>query len=228
MKWPLAMRTASLPDERWATKEAEWNPGLSIKHKTWRLVGRPRKRWEDEINDFLKPEETEATKGNEIKNNDTWIKAAENRERWKEMENEYAIAASHTKEPTLLAEQASHQGAGLTLIGKAYRRSTMSLPCLQSKACTKAFLENQRKRSPEGLMSANHLDTTICHAFHRNLSLVLNRIQEFHSFVDPVFTPTFSSCSGVSVRSLLFFNSDEFVTAHACWFFFPHDSAHCL
>ena len=138
MKWPLAMRTASLPDERWAKKEAEWNPGLSIKHKTWRLVGRPRKRWEDEINDFLKPEETEATKGNEIKNNDTWIKAAENRERWKEMENEYAIAAGTYQraylacraglsprsradfdwqgiqafhdEPTMPAEQGMHQG----------------------------------------------------------------------------------------------------------------------
>ena len=35
--------------------------------------------------DFLKPEETEETKGNEIKNNDTWIKVATIRERWKEM-----------------------------------------------------------------------------------------------------------------------------------------------
>ena len=42
-----------------------------------------KKRWEDEINDFPMPEETEETKGNEIKNNDTWIKVAKNRERWK-------------------------------------------------------------------------------------------------------------------------------------------------
>ena len=33
----------------------------------------PRKRREDEINDCLKPEETEEMKGNEIKKNDTWI-----------------------------------------------------------------------------------------------------------------------------------------------------------
>ena len=46
---------------------AEWNPGLSTKHQTNRTVGRPKERWEDEINDFLKPEETEETKGNEIK-----------------------------------------------------------------------------------------------------------------------------------------------------------------
>ena len=30
-----------------------------------------KKRWEDDINELLKPEETEETKGNEIKNNDT-------------------------------------------------------------------------------------------------------------------------------------------------------------
>ena len=94
MKWRLAVRIASLPDERWAKKEAEWNPDLSIKHKTCRSVGRPKKRWEDEINDHSKTEETEETKGNEIKNNDTWIKVAKNRERWKAMESEYAKTAA--------------------------------------------------------------------------------------------------------------------------------------
>ena len=34
MKWRLAMRIASLPDERWARKAAEWNPGLSTMHQT--------------------------------------------------------------------------------------------------------------------------------------------------------------------------------------------------
>ena len=60
------MRIASLPDERWAKKAAEWNPSLSTKHKTCRSVGRHRKRWEDEVNEFLKPEESEATEGSEI------------------------------------------------------------------------------------------------------------------------------------------------------------------
>ena len=74
MKWRLAVRIASLPDERRTKKAAKWNPGLSTKHQTNRTVRRPKKRWEDEINDSLKPEETEETKVNEIKNNDTWIK----------------------------------------------------------------------------------------------------------------------------------------------------------
>ena len=79
MKWRLAMRIASLPNERWAKKAAKWNPRLSNMHQTNRPMGRPKKRCQDEIHDFLKPEETEETKSNRIKNNDTWIKVAENR-----------------------------------------------------------------------------------------------------------------------------------------------------
>ena len=86
MTWRLAMRSASLP--------AEWNPGLSIEHQTYRQVGRPKKRLEDETNEFLKPEETEEMKGNEIKNNDTWIKVVKNRDRWKAMESECAKTAA--------------------------------------------------------------------------------------------------------------------------------------
>ena len=67
MKWRLAMRIASLTKERWVRKAAEWNPGLSTQIKKCRAVGRPKKRWEDEVNDFLKPEETEATKGSDFK-----------------------------------------------------------------------------------------------------------------------------------------------------------------
>ena len=81
MKWRLAMRIASLPDKPWTKKTAKWNPGLAPKHQTNRPVERPKKRWEDEINEFLKPEETEETKGNETKNNDTWIKVAKKKNR---------------------------------------------------------------------------------------------------------------------------------------------------
>ena len=56
--------------------------------KIYRATGRPKKRWEEEISDFLKAEGAEETNGNKIKNNDTWIKVAKNRERWKAMETE--------------------------------------------------------------------------------------------------------------------------------------------
>ena len=60
------MRIASLPNERWV-KVAEWNPEVSTKYQTYRAVGRPKKRWEDEVNELLKPEETEGTTGNDMK-----------------------------------------------------------------------------------------------------------------------------------------------------------------
>ena len=90
----LGSENCPLPDERWAKKAAKWNPGLSTTQQTNRPVGRPNKRWEDEINDFLKPEETEETKPDEKKKNDASIKTAKKREIWKAMESEYAKTAS--------------------------------------------------------------------------------------------------------------------------------------
>ena len=56
MKWKLALRIATSPSERWLKKAAEWNPELSSRYRTNRAIGRPRKRWEDDINEFLKQE----------------------------------------------------------------------------------------------------------------------------------------------------------------------------
>ena len=77
MKWRLALRIASLPDERWRVKAAEWNPELSSRYKTYRAIGRPRRR-EDDINEFLKLEdtETEISTESDSKYNKSWIKAA--------------------------------------------------------------------------------------------------------------------------------------------------------
>ena len=56
MKWKLVLRIATSPSERWLRKAAEWNPDLSSRYRTNRAIGRPRKRWEDDINEFLKQE----------------------------------------------------------------------------------------------------------------------------------------------------------------------------
>ena len=64
-----------------------------------------------------------------------------------------------------------------------------------------AQIVRSQKRSPGGLVSANHWNTGVCHTFHRQLFLVLNRIRGFRSFVDPVLTPALSCYSSVSVRS---------------------------
>ena len=84
MKWRMAMRIASLPQERRTSKITEWNPGLDNKIKTNRSVGRPRKRWEDEINEQLREEETAEAKGSDLKNYDTRKNHAQNHKRMEE------------------------------------------------------------------------------------------------------------------------------------------------
>ena len=82
MKWRLALRIASLSSERWIVKAAEWNPELSSRYKTYRAIGR--RRWEDDINEFFKLEETETEISTESdnKHNKSWIKAAKDCGRW--------------------------------------------------------------------------------------------------------------------------------------------------
>ena len=99
------MRIASQPDERWVVKAAGWNPEISTKYKTYRAVGRPKKRREDEIHEFLKPEETETTTGNDMRKDNTWIKDAKNREIWKAMEKEYAKTAAERSVDNVLRRE---------------------------------------------------------------------------------------------------------------------------
>ena len=80
MKWRLAVKIASSPEERWVMKAAGWNPELSTKYKTYRAVGRPKKRCEDEINEFLRPVRTEDELSNVERNNNEWIKTAKGEE----------------------------------------------------------------------------------------------------------------------------------------------------
>ena len=40
MKWKLALRIATSPNERWLFKAAEWNPELSSKYRTNASIGR--------------------------------------------------------------------------------------------------------------------------------------------------------------------------------------------
>ena len=87
IKWRQAMRIASLPEERWAA--------LSMKYKTYKAVGRPRRRWEHEINDFVRSERTEDALNNVERNNNEWIKdTKKNQKGWMRMESKFAIAAA--------------------------------------------------------------------------------------------------------------------------------------
>ena len=105
MKWRLAMRIASLPVERWVVKTAGWNPELSTKCKTCRALGRPKRRWEDEFNEFLETEETETTTRNEVERGSAWIKVAKNRGRWLTLESDHAKTAKQRSVDNVLCRE---------------------------------------------------------------------------------------------------------------------------
>ena len=101
MKWKLALRIATSPCERWLKKAAEWNPDLSSRDKTNRAIGRPRKRWEVDINDFLKQvlEEKENEDPTERSNqtNNYWINIAKDWRRWALFEGNYTMTVKNDR-----------------------------------------------------------------------------------------------------------------------------------
>ena len=78
---------------------SEWNLELSSRCKTYRANGRPKRRWEYDINELLKLEdnETENSIENDNKYNKSWIKAATDRGRWTLSENDYTMIAEDLK-----------------------------------------------------------------------------------------------------------------------------------
>ena len=59
LKWRMVRRTASLLEKkRWTRRIFDWHPGLDNSIKTQRQEGRPKRRWEDDLNEFLKTDET--------------------------------------------------------------------------------------------------------------------------------------------------------------------------
>ena len=65
-------RTMGKKSSRMESRPQHYNQDIQSSRKT-------NKRWEHEINDVLKPVKTEATKGSDLKNNDTWILVAKQR-----------------------------------------------------------------------------------------------------------------------------------------------------
>ena len=74
------MRISSQPETKWSKKSSKMESRASA-------VAAMQARWEDDINQFVKLEETEEINGNDLKNNDTWMQVAKDQIRWKGMEN---------------------------------------------------------------------------------------------------------------------------------------------
>ena len=76
-------------------KAVEWNPDLSSGYRTNSAIGRPRKRWEDDINDFLKhileEKENEEPIERRIQNNNNWINIDKDWRKWARLEGKYTM-----------------------------------------------------------------------------------------------------------------------------------------
>ena len=96
MKWKLALRIATSP----SSKAVDWNPELSTRYRINRAIGRPRKRWEDDINEFLKQEFEETKKPIESSNqtNKTCISIAKDRGSWALLEEAYTMTVEERQE----------------------------------------------------------------------------------------------------------------------------------
>ena len=59
------------------------------------MIGRPKKRWEDDINDFVKQNPDERKIGEPLErknqNNNTWIIIASDRKEWTRLEEKYTM-----------------------------------------------------------------------------------------------------------------------------------------
>ena len=64
-------------------KNFDWHPGLDNEIKTRKLVGRPKRRWEDDINEFTKPGEAKEGNRHDLMNNNNWMTEAKTFKNWK-------------------------------------------------------------------------------------------------------------------------------------------------
>ena len=56
---------------------------------TRRLVGRPKRRWEADINEFIKPGEVKERTKYDLMNNNSWMTEAKKCEEWKKKEETF-------------------------------------------------------------------------------------------------------------------------------------------
>ena len=77
----MARRIVSLPEKRWTRRVL-----LDNSINTRRLVGRPKRRWEDDFNELLQTDETQEKTKYDLMNNNIWMMEARKYKDWKEKE----------------------------------------------------------------------------------------------------------------------------------------------
>ena len=89
-KWRMARRIVFLNDKRWNKRVFDWHPGLDTNIRAGRQIGRPKRRWEDDLNDFLKMEGSQERTKNDLMNNNSWMAEAKKYKEWKDKEESFA------------------------------------------------------------------------------------------------------------------------------------------
>ena len=89
LKWRMARRIVSLLEKRWTRRVFDWHPGLDNSIRTRRQVGRLKKRWEDDFNEFPKTDETQGKTKYDLMNNKSWMMDAKRYQEWREKEEKF-------------------------------------------------------------------------------------------------------------------------------------------
>ena len=79
---------------------ASWTVDTSI--RTRRQVGRPKRRWEDDLNEFLKTEEGQEKSKYDLKNNNSWMDEIQDYKNGKKMKKSSQRSGSALFEPKSL------------------------------------------------------------------------------------------------------------------------------
>ena len=76
--------------KKWNKRVFDWQPGLDTTLRTKRSVGRPKRRWEDDLNEFTKTEEDHEKAQYDLKNNNSWMDEIQDYKKWKENEEKFS------------------------------------------------------------------------------------------------------------------------------------------
>ena len=90
LKWRMARRIVTLPEKRWTKRIFDWHPALDTSIKTRRQVGRPKRKWEDDLSEFMKTEEGQEKDKYDLKNNNSWMEEIKDYKKWKENEEKFS------------------------------------------------------------------------------------------------------------------------------------------
>ena len=88
-QWRWAQRVAQQSHDRWSWLAAGWDPTVHDKRTCNRQQARPRKRWSDDITQFLQPWYHTATETHDNNHNLDWRDLATDTQLWKSLEDNF-------------------------------------------------------------------------------------------------------------------------------------------